>query len=53
MSGSPVPTYTMFGSDGATATAPIDPMGIPWSEIGVHVRPAFSVFHTPPPTDPK
>jgi hypothetical protein len=37
----------MFGSDGATVTQPIDPVG--WSsKIGFHVLPASSVFQTPP-----
>jgi hypothetical protein len=41
-----------LGSDGATVTAPID--AIDWSsKIGTHVRPALSLRHTPPPTDPK
>ena len=41
----------MFGSDGATAIDPIDPVG--WSsKIGVHVRPALVVFQTPPFTIP-
>ena len=55
ISGSPVPTYTMFGSDGATAMAPMEPIGMPVegsSAMGNQVRPAFSVFHTPPPTEP-
>src|SRR5215469_15519286 len=37
----------VFGSDGATATAPIDPVDSA-SNTGIHVRPASSVFHTPP-----
>jgi hypothetical protein len=53
ISGSPVPTYTMLGSEGATAIAPIKPMGMPSSEMGNQVRPEFSVFHTPPPTEPE
>src|ERR1043165_4563942 len=37
----------MFGFEGATAIAPIDPVG--WSsKIGFHVRPASVVFQTPP-----
>jgi hypothetical protein len=37
----------MFGSDGATAIDPIDPVG--WSsKIGVHTRPKSVVFQTPP-----
>ena len=51
MSASPLPTYTTFGSLGATATAPIDATGCE-SMIGVHVRPALPLFHTPPPTAP-
>src|ERR1017187_1859266 len=33
--------------------APMEPMGMPSSEIGYQVWPAFCVFHTPPPTEPK
>src|SRR5438105_7829492 len=37
----------MLGSDGATARAPIEPVG--WSsKIGVQVWPKSVVFHTPP-----
>ena len=36
----------------STATAPIDPTGCP-SNTGRHVRPEFSDFHSPPPTEPK
>jgi hypothetical protein len=44
---SPVPTYTTFGFDCETATAPIEITG--WlSKIGTNVRPLFSVFHSPP-----
>ena len=52
MSASPLPTYTVFGSLGATATAPIDATGCE-SMIGAQVRPALPLFHTPPPTAPK
>jgi len=52
MSASPLPTYTVAGSLGATAIAPIEATCSP-SMIGAHVRPAFSVFQTPPPTAPK
>ena len=52
MSASPEPTYTTRGSEGATASAPIDAIGWP-SKIGSQVRPAFSLSHTPPPTAPK
>src|SRR5690348_4720436 len=37
----------VLGSDGATATAPIDPVDSA-SNTGIHVRPASSVFQTPP-----
>ena len=37
----------MFGSEGATAMEPMEPVG--WSsKIGTHVRPASVVFQTPP-----
>src|SRR5262249_37597631 len=52
MSASPVPTYTMFGLEGATAMAPIEAIGCE-SKIGAQVRPELVDFHTPPPTDPK
>jgi hypothetical protein len=42
----------MFGSDGATSSAPIEAMG--WlSKMGCQVIPAFVVFQTPPSTPPK
>jgi hypothetical protein len=44
---SPLPTYTTFGSDGATASAPTEPVSWP-SKMGVHVRAPSTVFHTPP-----
>jgi hypothetical protein len=44
---SPVPTYTVVGSDGATATAPTEATCTS-SKTGFHVLPAFVVFHTPP-----
>jgi len=44
---SPVPTYTVLGSEGATATAPTDATCIS-SNTGFQVLPAFVVFHTPP-----
>src|SRR5690242_20986002 len=44
---SPVPTHTTFGSLGATATAPTDPVRTE-SNTGVHVTPAFVDFQTPP-----
>ncbi len=51
MSASPLPTYTVLGSLGATAIAPIDATGCE-SMMGAHVRPALPVFQTPPPTVP-
>ena len=40
-----------LGSDGATAIAPIEPVG--WSsKIGIQVRPSSVVFQTPPLTTP-
>ncbi len=44
----PVPTYTMFGSEGATSTAPTDETVLMLSKTGNHVVPALVVFHTPP-----
>src|SRR6266567_9635587 len=45
--GSPVPTHTIDGSDGATAMSPI--VETPsLSKIGSHVVPLLVVFHTPP-----
>ena len=44
---SPVPTQTMSGSDGATATAPTEPVRTE-SNTGVHETPALVDFHTPP-----
>ena len=37
---------------GTAAGCKVDATGCP-SKIGSHVRPAFSLFHTPPPTAPK
>jgi hypothetical protein len=52
MSASPVPTYRTLGSEAATASAPMVPIG--WaSKIGAQVRPASRVSHTPPFTEPK
>src|SRR5690242_16451767 len=45
---SPVPTYTMFGADGAAWTAPMLSTFVNWSKIGNHETPAFVVFQTPP-----
>src|ERR1700741_1081157 len=45
--GSPVPTHTTDGSDGAIAMSPIvDTLSL--SNIGSHVVPLFVVFQTPP-----
>src|SRR5580658_4534028 len=45
--GSPVPTHTTAGSDGAIAISPI--VETPClSNTGSHVVPLFVVFHTPP-----
>jgi hypothetical protein len=52
MSASPLPTYIVAGSLGATAIAPIEATGAA-SMTGVHERPAFPLFHTPPPTAPR
>jgi hypothetical protein len=41
-----------FGFDGAMAIAPMAELP-PRSNSDVHVRPASSVFHTPPPDAPK
>src|ERR1700724_4327249 len=49
--GSPVPTHTTDGSDGAIAMSPIvDTASL--SNTGVHVVPLFVVFHTPPAATP-
>src|SRR5687768_4092076 len=44
---SPLPTQTMSGFEGATATSPSEMLDA-WSQTGAHVVPAFSVFHSPP-----
>ena len=42
-----MPTQTTFGSDGATATSPIESLG--WaSKTGSNVVPLLTVFQTPP-----
>jgi hypothetical protein len=47
---SPVPTHTISGFDGATATSPIDMLD--WlSKIGSNVVPPFVVFQSPPDAD--
>ena len=48
----PVPTQTTLGLDSATSIAPIEPVSIWPSEIGVQSAPQVSVFHTPPPVAP-
>ena len=40
---SPLPTYTVFGSDGATATAPMDVDAYFSKELGLNVREASVV----------
>src|SRR5512140_3944707 len=46
---SPVPTYSTFGSDSATAMAPMELVWKKPSEMLRQEMPASSVFHTPPP----
>ena len=48
---SPVPAQTIFGSDSATARAPIACTGW-WSKIGVNVWPLSLVFQMPPEAAP-
>src|SRR5260370_16828702 len=49
--GSPVPTHTTEGSEGAMAMSPIaDTASL--SNTGSHVVPLFVVFHTPPEATP-
>src|SRR5229473_4745512 len=49
--GSPVPTHTMDGSEGAIAMSPIvDTPSL--SNTGSHVVPLLVVFHTPPDAAP-
>src|SRR5258705_8131782 len=49
--GSPVPTHTTEGSDGAIAMSPmVDTASL--SNTGVHVVPLLLVFHTPPAATP-
>src|ERR1700726_2953450 len=49
--GSPVPTHTTEGSDGAMAISPIvDTASL--SNTAAHVVPLFVVFHTPPEATP-
>ena len=47
MFASPVPTQTMSGFDGATATSPMEVVGAS-SKMGVHVVPSLLLIHTPP-----
>ena len=44
---SPVPAQTMFGSEGATATAPMA-CAVILSKTGTNVFPSSTDFHTPP-----
>ena len=48
---SPVPAQTTFGSDAATASAPIDCTGCP-SKIGAQFVPPSVVFQIPPDAAP-
>jgi hypothetical protein len=51
MNGSPVPTQTTLGSDGATASEPIDETG--WSsKMGFQWSPPSVVFQRPPDAAP-
>jgi len=45
---SPVPAHTIFGLDGATATAPIDIIASTRSKTGVHDVPWFVLLNRPP-----
>ena len=47
-----MPTYTMFGFDCETETAPTDPVRKKPSDTFVQTVPASSVFQTPPPVAP-
>ena len=51
MCASPVPAQTMFGSDGATASEPMDCTGCA-SKIGVQFTPPSVVFQMPPDAAP-
>src|SRR6185312_13930413 len=48
LSTSPVPTQTMDGFDGATATAPMDIMPPEWSNTGAQETPWLLLLNTPP-----
>ena len=47
-----MPTYTTLASEGATATAPTDPVLKNPSDTFFQLIPASSVFQTPPPVVP-
>jgi hypothetical protein len=47
-----MPAYTTFGSDGATAIAPTDPVFTCPSVTGDQLVPPFVVLKTPPPVAP-
>src|ERR1043165_10249088 len=53
MHASPMPAYTTFGSDAATAIAPTDARLKKPSLTFRQYSPPSVVFHTPPPHDPK
>ena len=48
MFASPVPSQTVSGADGATATAPIDIIASTPSKTGDHEMPLFMLFQSPP-----
>src|SRR5256885_9132256 len=50
---SPVPAYTMLGSDGATWIAPMLSTFVNLSKIGNHDTPALVVFQMPPAGAPR
>ncbi len=53
MQPSPIPAYTTFASDSATATAPTEPVPSWPSETLVQRMPPSVVFQMPPPVPPK
>src|SRR5436309_13518143 len=52
MAASPVPTYTVLWSEGATAIAPMEEISC-LSKSGIQFAPPSTVFQTPPATAPK
>ena len=53
MQPSPIPAYTTFASDSATATAPTEPVPSWPSETLAQRMPPSVVFQMPPPVPPK